>query len=72
MKYKYITIQEIEPFHNKPRYEIRNNKSEQRLGLIFYYPRWRQYVFTQFASEVIFNKGCLTDIIDFIENHTQP
>lgn len=67
-KYKYITITEIEYFHNKPQYAIKNNKSGSRLGLIFYYPQWRQYVFTQFAQEVIFNKECLSNIIDFIEN----
>lgn len=69
MKYKYINIQEVDTFNNKPQYKIRNNKSNEKLGLIFYYSPWRQYVFTQIRSDIVFNKGCLKDIIDFIENH---
>lgn len=68
-KYKFITIKGAGEFNNKPLYQIVNNKSNSVLGSLYYYKRWKQYVFTQYDDSVIFNKDCLLNIVDFIENH---
>jgi len=41
------------------------NKSDEYLGIIYFYPAWRKYVF-QSANDIIFDKGCLTDILNEI------
>jgi len=71
-KYKYITIKESEDLKNKLKsihavFVILNNKSQSELGYLFYYPQWKQYVFTQAQVNMIFNKECLLNIIDFID-----
>ena len=64
-EYKYIYF---ELYERKPKtlvYSCCNNNSHNILGFIKWYAPWRQYCF--FTSEVtIFNKGCMEDIIDFI------
>jgi hypothetical protein len=69
-KYKFITIDFIEGanFDGQPVYEILNNKSNDRLGILFYYKPWKCYT-AEFKQGCIFNKECLGNIIDFIENH---
>ena len=71
-KYKYISIKQIdnEMHCKKPMYSIVNNKSENVLGKLFYYPAWRQYCFTQYSQNCVFNNSCLRDILDFMENET--
>jgi hypothetical protein len=66
-EYKYIHFVEGGIFNNKPQYLCRNNKSKSILALIFYYKEWKQYCFTQYEQNVVFNDGCLKDIIDFIK-----
>ena len=68
-KYKYISIVKNGLFENKPQYKIENNKSKNILGILFYYKKWKQYVFTQYNKDIIFNNSCLLDIVDFINNH---
>ena len=69
-KYQYITIQQVnDKLHEgKPFYMITSNRKGSELGLIFYYPPWKQYVFSQSQENILFNNGCLHDIIDYIEN----
>jgi len=65
-EYKYIYFELIE---NKPKttaWECRNNKSDDRLGVIQWYPAWRQYCFFP-APVTIFNAGCLVDVQDFLK-----
>ena len=70
-KYKYIYFIEmsLDMSDNKTirAYECRNNKSNDILGYIYWYPNWRDFVFTQADSRVIFNSSCLLDIVDFIK-----
>ena len=57
MKYEYIHFVEIE---QKPRtkvYSCRNNKSKEELGLVKWFPSWRQYCFYPIAN-IILSKGC--------------
>ena len=51
----------------KPVYEIRNNKSDDLLGYIDFYPEWNQYVFESSDPDNIFSTSCLQDIIEFME-----
>jgi hypothetical protein len=69
VKYKYIQIKQIaaELFSGKPVYRIYNNKSQAQIGIISWYPPWKQYVFSS-QPECIFNNSCLRDVLDFIEN----
>ena len=69
-KYKYIFIKQVneEIFNKKPVYRIYNNKSNEQLGMLYYYPAWRQYVFTQASKGCIFNKSCILDILNFIDS----
>lgn len=46
-------------------WDILNNNSNDVLGEIRWYGAWRQYCFYSMGS-CIFNKGCLSDIQEFI------
>ncbi len=69
-KYKYIHFVKMDgTFPDKNErwiYNIINNSSKTTLGSIFYYYKWKQYVFEQESEGIVFNKSCLLDIIDFI------
>lgn len=67
-KYKFITIRQCPNKIIMPRYEILNNKSQNVLGNIYWYPAWRWYVFES-KPECVFNNSCLRDILDFMESH---
>ncbi len=66
-KYEYIHFEkEIMPASKKTLvYSCRNNRSGDELGYVKWYSPWRQYCF--FPDEmVVFNVGCLNDVVDFI------
>lgn len=70
-KYEHITIEYGDFEHNDmPAYKINNNKSGQLLGYIYFFPEWKQYVFSSY-NDIVFSVSCLNDIIDFIENELQ-
>lgn len=71
-KYKFITIKQIdeEVFEKHPVYRILNNRIGTQLGIINFYKPWKEYVFSS-QPECVFNNGCLRDVLDFIDNHTQ-
>ena len=62
-KYKFIYFEQIE----KSSWVCKNTKANNILGQIEWYPKWKQYVFTQFDEGIIFSIGCLEDIIDFMK-----
>ncbi len=68
-KYKFINFKEIQKDTSaRPIYNIFNNKSNEELGGISYYHRWKQYVFyINPEADAIFNDSCLLDIVDFIK-----
>lgn len=66
-KYKFIEMVSADEFNKKPMYEIKNIKRKDKLGVIFYYPPWKQYTFTQYNENILFSHDCLTDIADFIK-----
>ena len=64
-KYKYISIRNSEKYPKV--YHIINNRSQESLGVIYYYPYWKQWV-VDFCMDCVFNNACLRDILDFMEN----
>ena len=67
---KYLEFVHLE---NKPKtrvYQVRSKLYGFGLGLIKYYPAWRQYSFFSFEGSV-FNRECLKDIINFINDEEQ-
>lgn len=64
-KTKYITFKEMDILHKKMSYRVINNRAQETIGTIEYYPSWRQYCFFPFSGSV-WNDGCLEEIIEFI------
>jgi len=64
-KYKYISFVKSE--HPGIEYNCINNKSKAVLAYIFYYKKWKEYCFSQAEQGVIFNDGCLLDLVNFIQ-----
>jgi len=65
-EYRYIHFIELSIKGCKTTtYSVRNNKSDDSLGLIQWYPQWRQYIFFP-ANDTIYSAGCLRDIDTFI------
>ena len=58
--YKYITIEESDGD-----YHVRNRKSGSLLGMIEWYPSWRQWVFVT-ESSALWSWDCLRDISEFM------
>lgn len=63
--YKYITMLKIE---DKPKTSVFavESKHEDQLGIIKWFPRWRQYCFFP-EDDCVFSKGCMDDINHFME-----
>jgi len=68
MKYKYITIRQVdgELFEQRPVFRIFNNKSNDQIGIISWYKPWKEFVFSS-KENCVFNNTCLRDVLDFIE-----
>ena len=68
-RYKYIHFKEVLAGQHisgqKLQWACLNNQSKAILGMIEYYPRWKQYVI-DFREICIFNNQCLNDISDFL------
>ena len=56
----------IIPGRKTPIYEVKNKNSLESLGVIYFYPAWRKYVFES-NPKIIYDINCLTDIIIFIQ-----
>ena len=62
---KYIEIEEFSEKYRKPTYTVNTKKDHLSLGLIEYYPRWKQYCFFP-LPKTVFSYECLQDITTFI------
>ena len=62
--YKYITMTKIE---DKPKTSVFavESKHKDQLGIVKWFPNWRQYTFFP-GDDCVFSKGCLEDINHFI------
>ena len=67
MASKYLVFDKyISPGRKTPIYEIKNKNTLESLGIIYFYPAWRKYVFES-NPEIIYDVNCLNDIIEFIQ-----
>lgn len=65
-KYKFINFELIETKTKTGMWKCLNNRGDSLLGFIKWYPSWRQYCYFTMEQEAVYSKGCLEDIIDFI------
>ena len=71
--YRFIHFIQHGEHNGKPMWECRNNKdSGIKLGIVFWYPTWKQYCFTQDGPNVVFSADCLTDIAHFMGQLPKP
>jgi hypothetical protein len=54
-----------EPLNAHAQWYVRNRKSDAILGIVFWYPAWRQFCFTQYESGVVWSHDCLRSVADF-------
>lgn len=65
MEYEYIHFVEVERKPKTSVFELRNSRSGDRLGVVKWYPAWRQYCYFPDRTQIL-SAGCLADIQDFI------
>lgn len=66
MKYKYIEFKLLEQKAKTTVWSCNNLKSNITLGIIKWFPSWRQYCFSPINNSV-YSKGCLEDVNHFIQ-----
>ena len=67
MESKYLVFDKYTKQGRKtPIYEIKNKATLDSLGVIYFYPAWRKYVFES-NPQIIYDTSCLTDIINFLQ-----
>ena len=66
---KYITFVWIPSTTEKKtrNYAVCNNKSNFRIGMVKWYPSWRQYCFLP-QEDTVYSYGCLQDINKFLDD----
>ena len=47
-------------------WSCRNNGNSNELGIIIWYPTWREYCYED-TTPAVYSAGCLADIQDFID-----
>ena len=66
-RYKFIHFVMVKQNPKTEIYACRNNSSNDELGVVRWYPAWRQYCFFPVFGDLVFNAGCLDDITHFIK-----
>ena len=64
-RYKFIHFNPVAGGYGKD-WVCRNNKTDDLLGYIEFYERWKQFVIS-FIDNTIFNNQCLRDIAEFLD-----
>lgn len=64
-QYRYIKFQLTERKAKTAVYSCCNNNSGHELGIIKWYPGWRQYCYFP-TAQAVYSTGCLEDIAKFI------
>ena len=64
-EYKYIKFVQIPQKTKTSIWNCNNKSGNYALGIVKWYPAWRQYCFFP-CGNMVFNKGCLEDINYFI------
>ena len=65
LKYKHIHFKLFEQKAKTKVYMCHNNNSNDSLGIVKWYPAWRQYCYCP-TNQSVYSNGCLDDIKDFI------
>ena len=55
--------------HSTPGYRVYNKHNSDQLGIIYYFPRWRKFIFEPYI-ETVYDSQCLTDIAFFLAELT--
>ncbi|MBA7549963.1 hypothetical protein ES705_42468 [subsurface metagenome] len=63
---KYLEFNILEQKPKTKVIEIISKRGRERLGIIKWFPRWRQYAFSP-GADTIFNVECLNDIVSHIK-----
>lgn len=66
LNYKYIEMEEVEKKSKTSVYAIFSKSNREAIGTIKWYGPWRQYCFFPLDDETVWNRTCLNDIVDFI------
>jgi hypothetical protein len=65
-QYKYLTFVKTDTPNRKTSiWECKNSKSNTTLGIVKWYPSWRQYCYFPII-EAVYSSGCLDDISNFM------
>ena len=63
---KYIRFEvSFQTFGGKQVYQIVNKRSQEPIGNVFWYPRWRKWV-ARFDEDSVWSDDCLQEVMDFI------
>jgi hypothetical protein len=68
-RYQYIYFERVEAAKGRKTllFECRNNNSDFILGEVKWYGPWRQYCFFPEGSVTVFNRTCLADVQNFLQ-----
>ncbi len=70
MRYKHITIESADTMDTNPTcFIVASIKPRAALALIQLNRQWKMWELTDVSEDACFDKSCLRDIINFIENH---
>ena len=64
-KYKFVHFEALPAGTHRQKWACLNDRTNDILGVIEYYPYWEQYVI-DFKEGCVFNNQCLRDIADFL------
>lgn len=63
--YEFISFLKKHQFAKTSVWKCFNNKHGEELGIVKWYPAWRQYCYFP-TVQAVYSAGCLRDINDFI------
>lgn len=69
---KYLFVEEKNPARKRKTkiFELCSKSSNVGLGMIYYYPAWRRFVFAP-DNEAMFDPRCLEDIVKFLNEQNK-
>lgn len=67
----YMRVEEqAKPHKGKKYYQVLNQKSGAILALVFWYPSWRRYCWTQYTDGIVWSGDCSAAMGQFCEDLT--
>ena len=65
LQFQFINFVEVEQKPKTKVWSCRNNRSGDELGVVKWFPGWRQYCYFP-SCQAVYSKGCLDDIAEFM------